>query len=254
MIFTSFLLDRCFFYLNSFPQKAILLRSTKYPEILYWQKIRFSLGTFDERKRYSLGISKLWGVRLLFLRWVGTSTFFILCFFYCLGRLLLWDSKLIDWDWSMCPAQAGERYQAPLLTSAMGFCSYFWLTLVKPEERHNCKMLRILILFFYFRHGFLNLYKRGRKADHKKKRLCHVQLTCVERIVLYTLKNEDSLPRWSLAPFRLCKTLSQGKTDNHTVGEKAKGRESMKVLSFEAQWSRKLQNTNGWNFHLTAFE
>jgi hypothetical protein len=95
-----------------------------------------------------LGISKLWGVRLLFLRWVGTSTFFILCFFYCLGRLLLWDSKLIDWDWSMCPAQAGERYQASLLTSAMGFCSYFWLTLVKPEERHNCKMLRILILFF----------------------------------------------------------------------------------------------------------
>lgn len=156
MIFTSFLLDRCFFYLNSFPQKPILLRSTKYPEILYWQKVWFSLGTFDERKRYSLGTSKLWGVRLLFLRWVGTSTFFILCFFYCLGRLLLWDSKLIDWDWSMCPAQAGERYQAPLLTSAMG--------------------------------------------------------------------------------------------EKHMVGEKAKGWESMQVLSFEAQWSRKLQNTDWLKF------
>ena len=41
------------------------------------------------------------------------------------------------------------------------------------------------------------------------------------------------------------KRYLKGKTDNHIVGEKAKGWDSVQVLSFEAQRSRKLQNTNG---------
>ena len=60
--------------------------------------IKLSLGTFCEGEGHSLR-SMLWHICLLFL-WrirINTTFFILIHFFNCLGRLLIWDCKLVVW-------------------------------------------------------------------------------------------------------------------------------------------------------------